>query len=105
VKGGAQLTPSMIKDLEVTIDRQGANLGIFLTLEPPTKGMIAMAAGAGFYKPEGDQQWAQQFPKIQIVTVEQLFQPGNPLRMPFQDTSGFRKAKREATTKQGEMDL
>lgn len=105
VKGGQSLNPAMVKDLIVTVDQEGAKMGVFLTLEPPTKGMVTQAAAAGFYKPEGDQQWRKPFPKIQIVTVEDLFKLGNPLHLPFQDTSAFKKAKREATEKQSELDL
>jgi hypothetical protein len=81
----------MVKDLIVTVDQEGAKMGVFLTLEPPTKGMRTQAAAAGFYKTDHG-----QFPKIQIVTVEQLFGPSNPLHLPWQDTSVFKKAKREA---------
>ena len=78
---------------------------MFLTLEPPTRGMVSQAAAAGFYVPEGDQVWPKPFPKIQIVTVAQLFQPANPLHMPWQDSSVFRKAKREKRDEQGKMDV
>lgn len=105
VKGGGSLNPAMVKDLIVTVDQEGAKMGVFLTLEPPTKGMVAQAAAAGFYKPEGDVQWSAPFPKIQIVTVAQLFQPGNPLHLPWQDTSSFKKAAREKMDKQSEFDL
>jgi DNA modification methylase len=100
VKGGQSLNPAMVKDLIVTVDQEGAKMGVFLTLEPPTKGMVTQAAAAGFYKTEYG-----QFPKIQIVTVEQLFGPSNPLHLPWQDTSVFKKAKREKTEKQSELDL
>ncbi len=100
VKGGASLNPAMIKDLVVTVDQEGAKMGIFLTLEPPTKGMVAQAAAAGIYNTEYG-----SFPKIQIVTVEQLFEPSNPLRMPWQDTSGFKETKREPLAKQNKLDL
>jgi DNA modification methylase len=100
VKGGASLTPAMVKDLMVTVDQEGAKMGVFLTLEPPTKGMVAQAAAAGFYKTEFG-----EYPKVQIVTVSQLFQPGNPLQMPWQDTSVFKKAKREETDSQGALEL
>jgi site-specific DNA-methyltransferase (adenine-specific) len=100
VKGGASLTPAMVKDLIVTVDQEKAKMGIFLTLTPPTKGMIAQAASAGFYKTDYG-----QFPKIQIVTIAQLFTPSNPIQMPWQDTSAFRKTKKENTEKQNEMDL
>ena len=105
VKGGQSLTPAMVKDLIVTVDQEGAKMGVFLTLEPPTKGMVAQAAAAGFYKPPGDQQWKTPFPKIQIVTVEQLFQPSNPIQMPWQDNSVFKKAKLEKPDMQTKLDL
>ena len=100
VKGGQSLNPAMVKDLIVTVDQEGAKMGVFLTLEPPTKGMISQAAAAGFYKTDYG-----QFPKVQIVTVEALFGPSNPLHLPWQDTSVFKKAKREKTEKQSELDL
>jgi DNA modification methylase len=90
VKGGQSLNPAMVKDLIVTVDQEGAKMGVFLTLEPPTKGMVTQAAAAGFYKTEYG-----QFPKIQIVTVEELFSPKNPLHLPWQDTSVFKKAKQK----------
>jgi hypothetical protein len=84
----------------VTVDQEGAKMGVFLTLEPPTKGMRTPAAAAGFYNTEYG-----QFPKIQIVTIEDLFRPSNPLHLPWQDTSVFKKTKRETREKQAEIDL
>ena len=100
VKGGQSLNPAMVKDLIVTVDQEGAKMGIFLTLEPPTKGMVTQAAAAGFYVTDYG-----SFPKIQIVTVEQLFQPSNPLRIPWQDTSVFKETKREKPDLQNKLDL
>jgi DNA modification methylase len=100
VKGGQSLNPAMEKDLIVTVDQEGAKMGVFLTLEPPTKGMVTQAAAAGVFKTDYG-----QFQKIQIVTVERLFGPSNPLHLPWQDTSVFKKAKREKTEKQSELDL
>ncbi len=99
VKGGTSLNPAMIKDLIVTVEQEDAKMGVFLTLEPPTKGMITQAASAGIYKTDYG-----SFPKIQIITVEQLFEETSPLRMPWQDKSGFKKAAREEAV-QPEMDL
>jgi site-specific DNA-methyltransferase (adenine-specific) len=100
VKGGQSLNPAMVKDLVVTVDQEAAKMGVFLTLEPPTKGMVTQAASAGFFK-----TGYGQFPKIQIVTVEQLFGPSNPLHLPWQDTSVFKRAKREPTGTQSKLDL
>jgi UDP-N-acetylglucosamine transferase subunit ALG13 len=88
VKGGQSLNPAMVKDLIVTVDQEGAKMGVFLTLESPTKGMVTQAATAGFYKTEYG-----QFPKVQIVTVEALFGPSNSLHLPWQDTSVFQKGQ------------
>jgi DNA modification methylase len=100
VKGGQNLNPAMVKDLIVTVDQEGAKMGVFLTLETATKGMVTQAAAAGFFKTDYG-----QFPKIQVVTVEQLFGPSNPLHLPWQDTSVFKKAKRETTETQSNLDL
>jgi DNA modification methylase len=100
VKGGQSLNPAMVKDLIVTVDQEGAKMGVFLTLETATKGMVTQAAAAGFFKTDYG-----QFPKIQVVTVEQLFGPSNPLHLPWQDTSVFKKAKRETTETQSKLDL
>jgi len=100
VKGGQSLNPAMVKDLIVTVDQEGAKMGVFLTLESATKGMVTQAASAGFFKTDYG-----QFPKIQIVTVERLFGPSNPLHLPWQDTSVFKKAKRETTETQSKLDL
>jgi hypothetical protein len=62
--------------------------------------MVTQAASAGFYKTDYG-----QFPKIQFVTVEQLFGPSNPLHLPWQDTSVFKKAKRETIETQSNLDL
>ena len=82
----------MVKDLVVTVDQEGAKMGVFLTLEPPTLGMVTQAAAAGFSQTDYG-----QFPKIQIVTIEELFGPSNPLHLPWEDTSVFKKAKRKST--------
>jgi len=47
------------------------------------------AAGAGLYKTEYG-----EYPKVQIFTVADLFDGDRP-RMPFIDSTVFRKAKRE----------
>ncbi len=48
VKGGAA-SVAMVRDLAHVIEREKAAIGFFVTLLPPTKPMIAEAAGMGFY--------------------------------------------------------
>lgn len=76
VKGGKHIGRAMIGDLIGTRVRENAEMAIFITLEPPTPEMIAMAASDGFIG-EG----AGRAPRCQILTVEQLL-AGQGVRLP-----------------------
>ena len=100
VKGGGNVGVGMIRDLIATVDREKAKVGILLSLEDPTTTMRREASAAGLYKTDmhGD------FPKIQILTVEDMFEGKRP-QLPWIDASVFRKAKRENTEQQPKLDL
>jgi site-specific DNA-methyltransferase (adenine-specific) len=101
VKGGENVGVAMIKDLITTVDRERAKVGIFLTLAPPTKPMVTEAAAAGLYA----SPLHGKFPKIQILTIEDLFNRVRP-ELPFRDGSEYRQPKREASgDKQLGMDV
>lgn len=68
VKGGANVTRTMVADLKNTVEREQAQMGLFVTLAPPTKPMMSEAVSAGFY----ESPMFGSFPKIQILTVEGL---------------------------------
>jgi len=100
VKGGGHVSDTMVKDLITTVEHEKATMGVFITLTAPTRPMIARAAAAGLYKTE----W-RDYPKIQILTVDDLFGGKRP-EMPWLDPSTFRKAKREASPEtQGALDI
>ena len=100
VKGGGHVSDTMVKDLITTVEHEKATMGVFITLSPPTRPMIVRAASAGLYKTE----W-RDYPKIQILTVEDLFSGKRP-EMPWLDPATFRKAKREASPEtQGALDI
>jgi site-specific DNA-methyltransferase (adenine-specific) len=84
-----------------------AKIGVPITLTDPTTTMRREATAAGFYQPEtkfeGERD-ARKYPKIQILTVEDLFENRRP-ETPYRDESVFKKAKREKTEKQDELDL
>lgn len=88
VKGGG-VQDSHVKDLITTIDHEKAQMGLFVTLKPPTKPMITRAAAAGFYEAGG-----KTYPRVQILTIEELFDGKRP-QMPWLDPSVFKKAKKE----------
>ena len=92
-----------IRDLRGTLEREGAELSAFITLEDPSPQMIKEAAEAGFYE---STSWEGHYPKIQILTISQLLK-GEKIKMPPIDKT-FKKAEKVKTTKnteQGKLDL
>ena len=67
-----------LRDLRGVMDRENAALGVFITLEPPSRDMTAEAASAGFYHSPG---WGRDYPRLQILTIETLLQ-GAQVAMP-----------------------
>lgn len=107
VKGGGNVGVGMIRDLIATVDREKAKIGVFLTLEDPTTRMRNEATTAGFYQPDikfGGNREARKYEKIQILTIEDLFDGKRP-HIPWVDPSVFKKAKRENSEKQSKLDL
>ena len=67
-----------VRDLRGTLEREQAALGLFITLEPPSRDMIDEAAAAGFYH----SAWTNQdYPRLQILTIEALLHGAEP-KMP-----------------------
>jgi DNA modification methylase len=64
-----------INEFAHVIEREKAALGLFLTLEPPTGPMKTEAAGMKFYDSE---LWGEGFPRLQILTIEDLLQGQRP---------------------------
>jgi len=74
VKGGKNTNVSMIRDLGHVIDREKSDIGVFILLEKPTRPMLEEAAMKGFYhSPLG-----KDYPRIQILTIEEIFQGKSP---------------------------
>lgn len=78
-----------IRDLVGTVNRENAAIGIFVTLEEPSKDMVKEALSAGFYQ---SPLWSQNFPKIQILTIQELLE-GAEIKMPPSGIT-FKQAKR-----------
>lgn len=75
VKGGRQLNPGMVRDLVGTIEQQKADMGVFICLGEPTRGMIEVANGSGSYAWPVD---GRSFPKVQILSVADLLAHKKP---------------------------
>ena len=68
VKGGRVSSPQ-VRDLKGVVEREKAALGLFISLEEPTRDMRAEEASGGFYHSE---LWQQDYPQIQLRTIGQL---------------------------------
>ena len=103
VKAGDNVGVSMIRDLRGVIEREGAAIGIFLTLTPPTQPMIAEAAAAGQFEMAD----FAPVPRLQIVTVEEAMHlRDRALKLPMMRGDTFKRAKEEKKAgDQGSLDL
>jgi site-specific DNA-methyltransferase (adenine-specific) len=66
----------IIKVLETVVAKEA--IGILITLEPPTKPMQVEAVSAGYYH---SPIWNKDYPRIQILTIEELLH-GKTVEMP-----------------------
>jgi len=97
VKGGKNPNVSMIRDLGHVIDREKSDIGVFITLEKPTRPMLEEAAMKGFYhSPLG-----KDYPRIQILTIDEILQGKlpdiPPWIAPIAPSAPVRKTEGKAT--------
>jgi DNA modification methylase len=96
VKGGENVNVAMVRDLGHVVDREKAKIGVFVTLAEPTGPMKTEAVKAGYYEtPYG------KYPKLQILTIKDLFDGKHP-NIPLVDSSSFKRAEKE---KVGDQDV
>ena len=102
VKAGENVNVAMIRDLRGVIEREGAGVGVFLTLTPPTRPMITEAAGAGLCQLSG---W-NSVPRIQIVTIEDAMRlRDRAVNLPNRTASFKQTARDEVIGRQKSLDL
>ncbi len=99
VKGGRNVSVTMIRDLHSAMEREGAPIGIFITAALPTRPMEVEAAAVGVMASE---MTGRKHPRLQILTLAELFQGKRP-DIPWVDASVLKSAKREDQTKQGKL--
>jgi len=75
-----------IRDLIGTVEREKAAIGVFITLKNPSKDMKQEAGDSGYYESE---YFNKKYPKIQILTIDELFS-GAVVNMPSELTT-FKK--------------
>jgi len=90
VKGGDNVNVAIVRDLAHVVDREKAKIGVFITLAEPTGPMKTEAVKTGFYE-----TLYGKYPKIQILTIRELFEGKQP-HIPLLDASSFKKAPKES---------
>ena len=98
-----------IRDLRGTIERENAAIGVFITLEPPSKDMTIEAVSSGYYT----SPWTHiNYPRIQIKTIEDMLKEikaGKAAKVEMPPQFGtFKQAQRvqeEADASQQELGL
>jgi site-specific DNA-methyltransferase (adenine-specific) len=91
VKSG-HVNAGQIRDLKGTMEREKAEMGLFVTLESSTEPMRREAISAGFYHSE---LWNEDYPRIQICTIEDLLGGKQP-SLPRWASPGFAQAPKIA---------
>jgi site-specific DNA-methyltransferase (adenine-specific) len=66
---------SQVRDLIGTMQREDAPLGLFITLEEPSKPMLVESASAGVFYSELSRR---EYPKVQILTIAELLDGRRP---------------------------
>ena len=98
VKGGENVGVGMVRELIAVVEREKAAIGVLISLALPTRVMEREATAAGFYETP-----FEKVPKIQIITLAELFQGKRP-RIPRIDVGAtFRTAAREKADLQGRL--
>lgn len=78
VKSG-HVNPGMVAELRGTVEREKAAIGLFVTMEEPTKQMRLEADTSGFYRSD---LWKKDYPKIQILSIRDLLELGKKPQLP-----------------------
>lgn len=97
VKGGRNVSPAMVREFRGVLEREGAEMGLFVCLDPPTAEMKREAVVAGFTSGVHG-----RMPRLQIMSIADWFRGQRPQlppveRLPyaaFSMPTQRRKAKR-----------
>jgi site-specific DNA-methyltransferase (adenine-specific) len=100
VKAGGVSVPQ-VRDLVGVLDREKAQIGVFICFEEPTKPMLREAAEAGLYKSADGTTYG----RVQILTIQQILdgkQPDYPLH---RRDATFKEAPRSRPEPAENLDL
>jgi site-specific DNA-methyltransferase (adenine-specific) len=91
VKGGHNIGVSEVRDLIGVLQREKAEIGVYISFEEPTKPMQKEAAEAGFYT----SQDGSKYPRLQLLTIKDLLEGNKTVQRPLHVREvTFKKAPR-----------
>ena len=99
VKSG-HVNSAMVRDLKGTIEREKAEIGIFITLEEPTREMELEATTAGVYTSPIS---GKDYPRIQILTIRELLEEHKKPMLPLLILPTYQQAERITDKKAAEQ--
>lgn len=97
VKGGLNPSVTMVETLAATIERERAPAGILLMNALPTREMERRAAAVGRFDAPAT---GKTYPRLQIITLAELFRGKRPDLPLIDPGAAFRRAAREDTGRQ-----
>ena len=101
VKAGKLHAP-YVRDLRGVIEREKAEIGVLISMEAPTKPMLKEAAEAGFYRSPG---LTDKYPRIQILSIEELLVAKKIDYPRFAADATFKKAPKARKAAEEQMQL
>jgi hypothetical protein len=96
VKGGHNVGVSEVRDLIGVLQRERAEIGVYISFEEPTAPMRREAAEAGFYTSPGASGAAgSKYPRVQLLSIKDLIEGNKNVQRPLhvRDVT-FKKAPR-----------
>jgi site-specific DNA-methyltransferase (adenine-specific) len=93
VKSGS-VTSSMVRDLKGVLDREKAEIGLFVTLEEPSGPMHLEATTAGVYHSELS---GRDYPRVQVLTIRELLEEHRRPDLPLLVLPAYQQAERVET--------
>jgi DNA modification methylase len=96
VKGGHNIGVSEVRDLIGVLQREKAEIGVYISFEEPTSPMKREAAEAGFYTSPGSSGAdGGKYPRIQLLTIKDLLEGNKTVQRPLHVREvTFKKAPR-----------
>lgn len=96
VKGGMNIGVSEVRDLIGVLQREKAEIGVYISFAEPTKPMQKEAAEAGFYTSVD----GSRYPRLQLLTIKGLLEGTQHLQRPLHvQNVTFKKAPKSRQAK------